>query len=143
MEKLATSTLSRCSQFSCSVRSAIGFSPRPGVLALAEVQDRVAMGGETYLAALDDGSLSPGIVGGGKNAEPACGKARFVCCPGREGSVMSLWLEPTRFSLRDGSGCGSQAKYCDVCFFLPTSNAKQLWGLSGMSAKGSPESSGI
>lgn len=27
--------------------------------------------------------------------------------------------------------------------FLPTSNAKQLWGLSGMNAKDFPEASGI
>lgn len=62
--KLATLSLSYCSQPSCSVCFAIGFSPIPDLLTLAMVQDRVAMGGEAYLAALDDGSLSPGTVVG-------------------------------------------------------------------------------
>ena len=64
LEKLATLSLSCCSQPPCSVCFAIGFSPIPDLLTLAMVQDRVAMGGEAYLAALDDGSLSPGTVVG-------------------------------------------------------------------------------
>lgn len=52
MEKLATSTLSHGSQLSCAVCLAIGFFSLPGLLTLAEVQDRVALGGEMYLAAL-------------------------------------------------------------------------------------------
>lgn len=64
LEKLATLSLSYCSQPSCSVCFAIGFYPIPDLLTLAVVQDRVAMGGEAYLAALDDGSLSPGTVVG-------------------------------------------------------------------------------
>ena len=64
LEKLATLSLSYCSQPSCSVCFAIGFSPIPDLLSLAMVQDSVAMGGEAYLAALGDGSLSPGTVVG-------------------------------------------------------------------------------
>lgn len=53
--------------------------------------------------AADDGLVSRALRWDAEKSAPACGKARVVCCPGRERWVMSLWFKPTRFSLREGS----------------------------------------